>query len=117
VAFVFVNISFLTTALWLFFVLFALSGLPNMTSQVGAVGAAQSLCPAPLLGRFQGLASALGSAGAIVGSVVVGVLIDQVQVRMLLNVQAACYVLCGVGTLLFVVRGHPDATPAAPASP
>jgi MFS family permease len=117
VAFVFVNISFFTTALWLFFALFALSGLPNMTSQVGAVGTAQLLCPPALLGRFQGLWSAVGSFGAIVGSVLVGVLIDQVQVRVLLNVQAACYVLCGLGTLLFVARGPADSPPAAPASP
>lgn len=115
IAFVFVNVSFVTTALWLFFVLFALSGLPNMTSQVGAVGAAQLLCPPALLGRFQGLWSAVGSVGAIVGSVVVGVLIDEVPVRALLNVQAACYVLCGVGTALFVVRDVADSPLAAPA--
>ena len=45
VAFIFVNISGLTTALWLYLVLFGLSGFPNITSQVGAVGTAQRLCP------------------------------------------------------------------------
>ena len=36
VAFVFVNITAITTALWVFLLLFSLSGLPNITSQVGA---------------------------------------------------------------------------------
>jgi MFS family permease len=104
VAFVFVNVSALTTSLWLFFLLFALSGLPNMTSQVGAMGAVQRLCPPELLGRFQGLASATGAAGAIGGSVLVGVLIDHVGVKVLLNTQAALYVLCGLTTLALIIR-------------
>ena len=33
----------LTTALWVYLVLFALSGPPNMTSQVGATSTAQQL--------------------------------------------------------------------------
>ena len=112
VAFVFVNISTLTTALWLFFILFALSGLPNMTSQVGAMGAVQRLCPPELLGRFQGIESATGAAGAIGGSVLVGVLIDHVGVKVLLNTQAALYVLCGLTTLTLVIRrASPDPLP------
>ena len=96
IAFVFVNISNVTTALWVFLVLFALSGLPNMTSQVGAAGAAQRLCPAPLLGRFYGVQSAGSAVGAIAGSVAAGVLIDPIDVKVLLNAQAALYVLAGL---------------------
>ena len=103
VAFVFVNVAAATTALWVFFVLFALSGLPNITSQVGAAGAAQRLCPPELLGRFQGVLSATGAVGAITGSVLVGVLVDTVGVRWLLNAQATVYVLCGVLTYLLVI--------------
>lgn len=69
-----------------------------MTSQVGAVGAAQRLCPPELLGRFQGLASATGAVGAIGGSVLVGLLISHDNVKVLLNVQA--------GPLRHVGRGH-----------
>ena len=104
VAFVFVNMSHMTTALWLFLALFALSGLPNMTSSIGAVGAAQRLCPPELLGRFQGLASATGAAGAIGGSVLVGLLITHDNITLLLNVQAALYVLCGLTTLALIIR-------------
>ncbi|MGI9052121.1 MAG: MFS transporter [Ilumatobacteraceae bacterium] len=104
VAFVFVNITALTTALWLFLVLFALSGLPNMTSQVGAMTTAQRLCPPAVLGRLQGLASATTSVGAIVGAIGVGLLVDHLDVKLLLNVQAALYVSCGALTYVAVVR-------------
>ena len=104
VAFVFVNITAITTALWLFLALFALSGLPNMTSQVGAATTAQRLCPPAVLGRLQGLASATTAVGAILGSIAVGVLVDHLGVKLLLNVQAALYATCGVLTYLLVVR-------------
>ncbi len=104
IAFVFVNVSYLTTSIWLFLALFAFSGLPNMTSQIGATGTVQRLCPSELLGRFQGLASATGAAGAIGGSVMVGLLISHDNVRLLLNVQAALYVLCGLITFALVIR-------------
>lgn len=104
VAFVFVNVSRISTALWLFLGLFALSGLPNMTSQVGAIGTIQRLCPPELLGRFQGLASATGAAGAIGGSVLVGVLINHDNVKPLLNAQAGLYVACGLATRALVRR-------------
>jgi predicted MFS family arabinose efflux permease len=104
VALVFVNITVLTTALWLYLVLFALSGLPNMTSQVGATSTAQQLCPPAVLGRLHGLVSAATAAGALVGSVGVGLLIDHVDVKLLLNVQAVLYILCGVATYLAIVR-------------
>ncbi len=111
IAFTFVNISNISTALWIFYLLFALSGLPNITSQVGAVGAAQRLCPPVLLGRFQGVISAMSSAGAIVGAVLVGLTIDAVGVKFLLNVQASLYVLSGLATYLLVIRsvGSQDA--------
>ena len=45
VALLFVNITAVTTALWVFLLLFALSGFPNLTSQVGADTTAQRICP------------------------------------------------------------------------
>jgi predicted MFS family arabinose efflux permease len=104
VAFIFVNISGLTTAVWLYLLLFGLSGFPNITSQVGAVGTAQRLCPPQMLGRLQGLEGAGGAAGAIVGSAAVALLLDEVGVKLLLNVQAALYVTCGVGSYIFIAR-------------
>lgn len=113
VAFVFVNVSHLTIALWVFLGIFALSGLPNMTAQVGTIGAAQRLCPPALLGRFQGLGSAAASVGAVVGSVLVAVSLDRVGARPLLNLQAALYVSCGLATVALVIRRAPAEARAA----
>lgn len=107
VAFLFVNIAAVSTALWLFLVIFAMSGLPNLTSQIGAAGAVQRLCPPELLGRFQGLASAVRSVGAVIGAVLVGLLIDRVGVKVLLNVQAIVFVLSGVAAYGLVIRRQP----------
>jgi predicted MFS family arabinose efflux permease len=107
VALVFVNITAVTTALWVYLVLFALSGLPNMTSQVGATTTAQRLCPPAVLGRLQGLTSAANAAGAIVGSVAVGLLIDYVDVETLLNTQALLYISCGVATYIAIIKRLP----------
>ncbi len=104
VAFVFVNITAITTSLWVFLLLFALSGLPNITSQVGATTTAQRLCPPAALGRLQGLLSAATSSGAIVGSVAVGLLVDSVDVKALLNAQAILFVLSGVVTYVGIIR-------------
>jgi len=104
VALVFVNITAFTTALWVFLLLFALSGLPNMTSAVGATTTAQRLCPPAALGRLRGLLSASTSAGAIVGSIGVGLLIDYVDVKVMLNAQGILYILCGVVTYVAIVR-------------
>ena len=104
VAFLFVNIAAVSTALWLFLVIFGLVGLPNMTSDIGKVGATQRLCSPALLGRFQGLASALGSVGAVIGSIVVGLLLDRVGVTLLFNLQATLFVLSGVASYVFVIR-------------
>ena len=115
VALVFVNITAATTALWVFLLLFALSGLPNMTSAVGATTTAQRLCPPAVLGRLQGLLSAFTSAGAIVGSIGVGLLIDYVDVKALLNTQGILYILCGVVTYVAIVRRLGPQSDGAPA--
>jgi MFS family permease len=113
VAFVFINISVVTTALWVFLALFALSGFPNITSQVGAATTAQRLCPPEILGRLQGLLSAATATGALVGTLVAGLLVDVVDVKALLNVQAALYVGCGLVTYLAILARRP--TSAIPA--
>ncbi len=115
VALVFVNIASWTTATWVFLLLFALSGLPNLTSQVGASTTAQRICPPAVLGRLQGLLSTTSSAGALLGSIAVGVLIGSVDVSVLLNVQAGLYVACGGVTYLLIVRRF-GAQPGASAS-
>ena len=113
VAAVFVNTPLVTRAFWVYLVLFGLTGLPNVTSQIGASTAAQQICPPAVLGRLSGLLSATGAVGAGIGSVGVGALVDHVSVRALFNVQAALYALCGVGTYLVVIRPRRQAAATA----
>lgn len=54
VAALFINAPFVTRAIWVYLVLFALSGLPNATSQIGTSATAQHLCPPQVLGRLSG---------------------------------------------------------------
>ena len=116
VAAVFVNTPLVTRAFWVYLVLFGLTGLPNVTSQIGASTSAQQICPPAVLGRLSGLLSATGAVGAGIGSVGVGALVDHVSVRALFNVQAALYALCGVGTYLVVIRPRRQAAATASSS-
>lgn len=112
VAALFINAPAVTTALWVYLVLFGLSGVPNVTSQIGASTTAQQLCPPHVLGRLSGIMSATGAIGAAIGSIGAGVLIDHVDVIPLFNVQAACYFACGALTYLTIVRrARTDASP------
>ncbi len=113
VALVFVNITAVTTALWVYLLLFALSGFPNLTSQVGADTTAQRICPPNILGRLQGLLGATTSAGALVGAIGIGLVVDAVDVKLLLDVQASLYVVCGLAAYLTIVRRTAPGTEAS----
>ncbi len=104
VAFVFVNAPTVTTALWVYLVLFAMSGFPNVASQVGITSTAQLLCPPAVLGRLGGLMSASGALGMGIGSVAAGLLLDVLGVRVLFNGQVAVLLACGLLSAVHVVR-------------
>ena len=104
VAALFINAPFVTRAIWVYLVLFALSGLPNATSQIGTSATAQYLCPPQVLGRLSGIASATGAIGAAIGTIAAGLLVDHVSIIPLFNAQAFCYLLCGVATYVLIVR-------------
>jgi predicted MFS family arabinose efflux permease len=114
IAFLFVNASFVTHALWVYLVLFALSGIPNATSQIGANATAQKYCPPELRGRLRGVASATDAVGAAIGTVAAGLLVDHVDIVPLFNAQGLVYLACGFVSLLLIVRRLPAdaATPA-----
>ena len=107
VAALFINAPFVTRAIWVYLVLFALSGLPNATSQIGTSATAQHLCPPQVLGRLSGISSATGAIGAAVGTIAAGLLVDHVSIIPLFNAQAICYALCGVGTYVLIIRRMP----------
>lgn len=109
VAALFINAPLVTEAIWVYLVLFALSGLPNATSQIGTSATAQHLCPPEVLGRLSGIASATGAIGAAIGTIGVGLLVDHVPIIPLFDAQAFIYLLCGIATYWLIIRRSPVA--------
>jgi MFS family permease len=103
-ALVFVNAVAITHEVWIFAVLFALSGFPNVTASVGMRSVSQRVCPPEILGRLSGLMGAAGAVGAGLGAVAAALLIDQISVLVLFNVQGQVFTLCGVIAYFFVLR-------------
>ena len=107
VGWAFINATFVTKALGVYLVLFALSGLPNATSQIGATATAQRWCPPAIRGRLSGVLSATGAIGAAIGTIVAGALVDHINVIVLFNLQTTMFFLCGLATLFLIVRRLP----------
>jgi nitrate/nitrite transporter NarK len=110
VAALFINAPLVTRAIWIYLALFALSGLPNATSQIGTSATAQHLCPPQVLGRLSGISSATGAIGAAIGTIGAGLLVDHVPIIPLFDAQAVFYLLCGIATYALIIRRMP--TPA-----
>lgn len=104
VAFLFVNAPSVTTVLWVYLLLFAMSGFPNVASQVGTRSTAQQLCPSEVLGRLGGLMSASGALGMGLGSVAAGLLLEVFSARILFNGQVVVLALCGAFSFLFIAQ-------------
>lgn len=104
VAFLFVNAPPITTAIAVYLVLFAISGFPNVATQVGTQSTAQLLCPPAVLGRLGGLMSAASAVGMGAGSVLAGALVESLGARTLFNGQVVVLVACGLIAWWFVAR-------------
>lgn len=105
----FANTVLATQALVVFFALFALSGLPNITAQIGANSTLQTLTPPSILGRISGVRSTTAAVGAIIGTAIAGLLVDVVGSITLFNLQGGFYIAAGIVTYLGIVR--PQQTP------
>jgi MFS family permease len=103
----FANASYVTHAVWLFVILFALSGFPNSSQAIGSATTAQRLCPPEVLGRLYGVLSATSAVGTAIGALGTGVLVERVGPVHLFDAQACVYLLCGVVTWLTIVRRAP----------
>jgi predicted MFS family arabinose efflux permease len=99
VSIVFWNAPYVTDALWVYVLLFSLSGLPGSAVSVGVVTTIQTESPSGTLGRVAGVMRSLESIGAALGSIVAGVLVDTVSLTWLLDAQAMVYVVCGFSAL------------------
>lgn len=114
VGWTFINMTFVTTAMGLYLFMFALTGFPNATSQIGANATAQRWCPPEIRGRLAGVLSATTAVGAGIGTLAVGLLIDHVNVVLLFNTQTLMFFFAFLVTLFLIVRRLP-AEPATPA--
>ena len=94
----------LTTALWVYIVLFASSGLPGSALSVGLFTTLQRACPAESLGRATGLLNAGEALGITSGAIVAGLVVDRVALTTLLTTQAGIYLMAGLAALVLV---HP----------
>lgn len=108
VSILFWNAPLLTTDLWVYVLLFALSGLPGSALSVGLFTTIQSRTPRPTLGRVVGYLGTTEAIGIAVGSIVAGVLVDRYDLAPILNGQAAIYITAGVLALFLVAPYRKD---------
>jgi predicted MFS family arabinose efflux permease len=101
-SFLFWNAPAVDDALWLAVALFAVTGVPGAALQIGVTTSVQRASPPEILGRVAGVLNASDAAGTAAGSLVVGLLVDRVQLTVLLNAQASVYLLCGVLALTMI---------------
>jgi predicted MFS family arabinose efflux permease len=107
---VFWNAPRVTDALWVYVLLFALSGIPGSALAVGIVTTVQTSSPPAVLGRVVGVMRSVESIGQAAASILTGVLVDAVPLHALLDAQAAVYLVCG-GLALGLLRRHGTGCP------
>ena len=100
----FVNAPSFTTTLWVYVVLFGLTGFPNVTSQVGTSATLQQLAPREALGRLAGLSGAVAALGSGIGSIGTGALLELTTARTLFNAQTSCMAVCAAIGYFGVLR-------------
>jgi MFS family permease len=96
------NSPSVTTQLWLYVTLFALSGIPGSAVTVGLLTTIQTRSPGHAIGRVTGLLNASEAVGIAVGSIASGLLIDRIPLRPLLDAQASIYLVTGAVAIVYV---------------
>jgi predicted MFS family arabinose efflux permease len=104
VSIVFWNAPSVTTQVWVYLILFGLSGLPGAALGIGTFSAVQKLSPTGMLGRVVGMAGALDALARACGSLVAGLLISRTKLVVLLDVQSSIYLACGALAFVFLMR-------------
>ena len=103
----------LTTEIWFFMAVFALSGVPGSALGVGMFTALQQFSPSGMLGRVVGVGGAIGALARSIGSLAAGLLLASTDLIRLLDVQSAIYLLCAALAWAFIRDGRaPVAAPA-----
>jgi predicted MFS family arabinose efflux permease len=104
VSIVFWNAPRFSEALWIYILLFALSGIPGSALSVGIITTVQTQSPPGVLGRVVGVMRSVESIGQAAGSIATGILVDVVPLTTLLDAQAFVYIVCGLLALTLVRR-------------
>ena len=104
VSFVFWNAPTVTTATWVYVVLFSLSGFPGAALSVGMVTTVQTASPRHALGRISGMFNTADALGTALGSILAGALIDHLALRPLLDVQSGIYLTGGIAAFVLLRR-------------
>jgi len=102
VSLLFWNAPMFTTTLWVYAVLFSVSGLPGAALSVGLFTTLQTTSPPHAIGRVTGIMAAGDAVGVATGSILTGLLIDQLGLGTLLNAQASIYLVAGLVALAVV---------------
>ena len=113
VSLVFWNAPTLTTTLWVYVLLFSISGLPGAALGVGLFTTLQTASPQHAIGRVVGIMSAGEAIGLTTGSILAGLLVDHAKLSTLLNTQAAIYLSAGLLAFILVKPQGPEHTPEA----
>jgi len=95
VSLVFWNAPAVTAALWVYVLLFSLSGIPGTALSVGLFTTIQTSSPQHAIGKVTGVMGAGEAIGVGAGAILAGLLIDRVSLGILLNGQAAIYLITG----------------------
>ena len=104
VSLVFWNAPTVTDALWVYVVLFALSGIPGSAISVGLITTLQTRSPRHAIGRITGTLTAAEAVGVGIGSIASGLLVDRFPLRPLLDVEASVYLVAGAIALTRLAR-------------
>ena len=99
-----INMPSVTTALWVYFLVYGATGFPNVASGVGISATAQRIAPSDVMGRVGGFMAATGSVGVGIGALSAGVLVERFSARALLNVQAVLFIVVALISYRFVHR-------------
>ena len=106
VAFAFWNAPTISTAVWIYVVVFGLTGIPGSAVGIGESTALQRFSPPGMLGRVVGLGGALDAVMRASGSLLAGVLVGHVDLIVLLDIHAAIYLACGLLAALLIRDGR-----------
>ncbi len=114
ISMLFWNAPTLTTELWVYMVVFGLSGIPGAAMGIGLFTAVQRFSPSGMLGRVVGMSGALDALARAAGSLLAGVSVSRVDLVVLLDTQSAIYIACGVLAYVFIREGRRPCSPSPP---